>query len=207
MKISLVIVSLTIAVLSGLNYSLNYAAGSDSDSDSDVSAGSNGTLWDKFTPQNVEVKAGETVTWRNTMGVSEPHSVSFILDPDYFAPFLAPFSISNLTELKSLLPNPNIDANVVDQNGTRAVIVDNARSTMPVVVDSTGNNATYLTINSEYSMDGSEKYVNSGWMWPEGLAPPGAPPISSFAVIFEKPGTYDYICSVHPWMTGTVTVR
>jgi hypothetical protein len=27
-------------------------------------------------------------------------------------------------------------------------------------------------------MDGTEMYVNSGWMWPEGQNPPEAPPIT-----------------------------
>lgn len=203
MKITLVILSLTISVLFGFNYFLNHVVASESM----VSVGGNGTLWDSFTPQNVEVKVGETVTWRNPMVVSEPHTVTLILDPDYFAPPATPFMISNSTELKSLLPNPNIDPLVVDHNGTRAVIVENARSYNPVVVDSTGENVTYLPFNSEYSMTGTEKYVNSGWIWPEGLAPPGTPPISNFTLTFEKPGTYNYICSIHPWMTGTVTVN
>ena len=204
MKIVLVILSLTIAILSGFNYSLNDVAASDSM----VSVGGNGSLWDSFTPQDVEIKAGESVTWRNPMIVSEPHTVTFIMDKDYYPPPATPFSISNLTELKSLLPNPNIEPLVVpDQNGTTAVIVDNARQYSPVTIDSTGNNVTYLPINTEYSMDGTEKFVNSGWMWPEGLAPPGAAPISSFAVTFEKLGTYNYICAIHPWMTGTVTVK
>ena len=62
-----------------------------------------------FTPQNVEIKVGESVTWRNPMTVSEPHTVTFIIDKDYFPPPATPFRISNLTELKSLLPNPNIE--------------------------------------------------------------------------------------------------
>lgn len=65
---------------------------------------------------------------------------------------------------------------------------------------------TYLEINQNYTMTGTEKFVNSGWIWPEGLAPPGVPPISSFTITFENPGTYDYICVIHPWMTGVVTV-
>jgi plastocyanin len=56
-------------------------------------------------------------------------------------------------------------------------------------------------------MDGTESYVNSGWIWPQGQIPPGAPPITSFTVTFEKPGIYDYVCTVHPWMTGTVMVK
>ncbi|MBI5859233.1 MAG: cupredoxin domain-containing protein [Nitrosarchaeum sp.] len=29
---------------------------------------------------------------------------------------------------------------------------------------------------------------------------------SSFNYKFDKTGTYDYFCMVHPWMTGKVTV-
>ncbi len=28
-----------------------------------------------------------------------------------------------------------------------------------------------------------------------------------FSVTFAKPGTYNYFCSLHPMMTGTVTVQ
>lgn len=29
----------------------------------------------------------------------------------------------------------------------------------------------------------------------------------SASISFDKPGSYDYICTVHPYMTGTVTVN
>jgi hypothetical protein len=64
-----------------------------------------------------------------------------------------------------------------------------------------------LPPNSNYTMDGTESYVNSGFIFPVGQAPPGMPPISTFTVTFEKPGTYEYLCALHPWMTGTVSVR
>ncbi|MGH8616323.1 MAG: cytochrome D1 domain-containing protein [Burkholderiales bacterium] len=32
-------------------------------------------------------------------------------------------------------------------------------------------------------------------------------PGAAFSRVFEQPGTYDYVCSVHPYMTGKVTVR
>lgn len=65
---------------------------------------------------------------------------------------------------------------------------------------------TSLELNQNYTMTGTEKFVNSGWIWPEGLAPSGVPSISSFTNTFENPGTYDYICVIHPWMTGIITV-
>jgi hypothetical protein len=52
-------------------------------------------------------------------------------------------------------------------------------------------------------MDGTESYLNSGWLWPEGQSRPGGSPITKFTVTFEKPGTYTYVCNVHPWMTGS----
>lgn len=38
------------------------------------------------------------------------------------------------------------------------------------------------------------------------LGPP-FPPVSSFTVTFEEPGTYPYFCAIHPWMVGQVIVR
>jgi plastocyanin len=76
---------------------------------------------------------------------------------------------------------------------------------MPTIIDSEGN-VTYLPPNSNYTVTGTEKYINSGWIWPEGQVPPGLPPIDSFVLTFENAGTYEYICVVHPWMAGDVVV-
>ena len=73
-------------------------------------------------------------------------------------------------------------------------------------IDSIGNNLTHLESNENYSMTGTEKFVNSGWIWPEGMGPPGLAPINSSTVTFGKPGTYDYVCVIHPRMNGVVTV-
>jgi hypothetical protein len=59
MKIMLAIIFLTTAVLAGFLYLLNDVNASDMK----VPAGGNGTLWDSYTPKNVEIKAGESVTW------------------------------------------------------------------------------------------------------------------------------------------------
>jgi plastocyanin len=52
--------------------------------------------------------------------------------------------------------------------------------------------------NVDYTMNGSEKYVNSGWLLPKGQEQlyPGSG--NTFTVTFQEPGTYDYICILHP---------
>ena len=204
MKIPLAVlfVFATTTILTASSYFLNNVNASDSV----VTMGGNGSSWDAITPKNTEIKAGDTVTWRNPMVVSEPHTVSFLKNQSYYPPPAMPVPLGlNSTDLKSD-PDANFDPLVITaQNGTKSVIVDNAQHYNPVTVSS-GYNVTYLPINANYTLTGTEKFVSSGWMWPDGLAPKGAPPIKSFSVTFEKPGTYDYICIIHPWMNGVVTV-
>jgi plastocyanin len=163
-----------------------------------------------FLPPNIEVKVGESVQWINPTEVAEPHSVTFLKDKKYFAEFAAPFRVANSTDFQPLVSNSNSEPVFLPgQPGetTKTVVTVNARAVIPAVLDSSGEKVSYLEPNSNYTMNGTESYVNSGWLWPEGQAPPGGPPISKFTVTFEKSGTYPYLCNVHPWMTGSVTVK
>ena len=163
-----------------------------------------------FIPQNVSISAGETVTWVNPTVVSEPHTVSFIKQPYYFPALESPYLIPGDTELTPANPNErNTEPLIIPgQNDTTSntLITANARAYNPVVIDAQ-NNVADLPLNANYTMTGDELYVNSGFMWPEGMNPPGTPPIASFSVTFENPGTYEYICLLHPWMTGRVIVQ
>ncbi|MGD9535321.1 MAG: hypothetical protein AB7V56_16320 [Candidatus Nitrosocosmicus sp.] len=175
-----------------------------------ASAGGDGANWDKYTPQNITINSGESITWTNPMKVTEPHTVTIIKDKEMIPPLLAPFSVSNKTELTAAIQSPNVEPTILpdaSNSSNKIVIVDNLRASAPVVVDSTGTNVTHLPPNSNYSFSGEESYVNSGWMFPKGEVPPGASPITSFTVTFENPGTYYYICVLHPWMSGTVNVN
>jgi plastocyanin len=58
-----------------------------------------------FNPQNVSIKLGETVTWKNPTIVSEPHTVSFLKQQDYFANVESPYLIANGTELTPANPD------------------------------------------------------------------------------------------------------
>jgi plastocyanin len=175
-----------------------------------VRAGGGGAIapTTQFFPRVAEIKVGETVNWISPTSVSEPHTVTFVSDDAMYADFAAPFVVSgsNVT-LMSVDPNVNAEPlTMPGPNGTTVVVAINSRSLNPLVINASGN-VTALQPNGSYNMDGTEKYVNSGWMWPQGQEPPGFPPINTFSIKFTKAGTYTYICEVHPWMAGQVVVK
>jgi plastocyanin len=161
-----------------------------------------------FVPQRIEIKAGQAINWYNPTPVEEPHTVTILKNSSLLPLFAAPYAVPAATEFKALLPVPNIEPLIIPSNdtATQTLVVANARSFNPTVIDATGQNVTYLPPNANYAMDGTESFINSGWIWPEGQVPLGAPPITGFTVTFEKPGIYDYVCAIHPWMTGSVVV-
>jgi len=170
-----------------------------------------------FSPQQVQIKAGQSVTWYNPTPVPEPHTVTFVLNNNnnksYAADLIAPFTISssttNSTQIMPLIPNSNSEPLMTPDNN--AIIAINKRAYNPVVVieDSTtgGKNVTYMKQNANYSMSGTEDYVNSGWLLPKGQENlyPGSG--NTFTMTFQKAGTYDYLCLIHPYMTGRVIVK
>jgi plastocyanin len=175
-----------------------------------------------FSPQQVQIKAGQSITWYNPTPVPEPHTVTFVLNNNndndnksYAADLIAPFTISsstttNSTQIMPLIPNSNSEPLMTPDNN--AIIAINKRAYNPVVVieDSTttgGNNVTYMKQNTNYSMSGTEDYINSGWLLPKGQENvyPGSG--NTFTMTFQKAGTYDYLCIIHPYMTGRVIVN
>jgi plastocyanin len=92
----------------------------------------------------------------------------------------------------------------VFDNTTRVngFVPSNQRTFSPAVIDS-GNITTIYPPNASLTIIGTEKYVNSGWMFPRGPLPGSS---STFRVTFEKVGTYNYDCLLHPWMDGKVVV-
>ena len=176
-----------------------------------------------FSPQQVQIKTGQSITWYNPTPVPEPHTVTFVLNNNnndndnksYAADLIAPFTISsssttNSTQIMPVIPNSNSEPLMTPDNN--AIIAINKRAYNPVVVieDSTttgGNNVTYMKQNTNYSMSGTEDYVNSGWLLPKGQENvyPGSG--NTFTMTFQKAGTYDYLCIVHPYMTGRVIVK
>jgi plastocyanin len=158
-----------------------------------------------YSPKEVEILSGQSVTWYNPTAVAEPHTVSFIFDNKAKADLVAPFVIpTNSTKLSPLIPNSNTEALLTPDN--TAIIAVNKRVFNPVVIDS-NDKVIPIEENANYTLTGTEKYVNSGWLLPNGLeqAYPGSG--NSFTVKFQNAGNYNYLCLIHPYMTGTVTVK
>lgn len=162
-----------------------------------------------YNPQMVQVRTGDTVVWNAVTPVPEPHTVSFVLDnktmtsPD--VPFAATASLPTLTAVP---PGSNGQPTVMpSQQGNGEIIVGaNARANLPTIIDKTGS-PRMINSTIPYHTDGTEKYINSGILVekPQEQFFPGSS--NSFAITFEKSGTYDYTCLFHPWMTGQVVVK
>jgi plastocyanin len=119
---------------------------------------------------------------------------------------VAPFALNlNSTQFKAL--HPSSDNEPVKVPGKSVVVVAvNARSYNLTVIDSQGN-VKHSPPNTSYTMNGSEKYVNSGGCFQKGQEQDFPGSSKTFTVTFQKAGTYNYVCILHPWMQGLVTVK
>jgi hypothetical protein len=101
------------------------------------------------------------------------------------------------------MPDPSIEPTILPKDpaikdNNKVIIMDNSGATSSVARDSIGKNLMYLPPNSNYSMSGNERYVNTGVVIPKGPSPPGTPELNEFMITFENPGTYNtHVYSIH----------
>jgi len=160
----------------------------------------------EYYPQNLEIKVGDSVKFYNPTKVPEPHTVTFTMDTNYTAMLEGLYPLKTIDSV-AVLPNEiNSEPLVVPlDEKSKAIVAINARGFFPYVIDSSGNN-TNLGPNASYSMDGSEKYVSSGWLVPKAYLNEIPGSSETFIVKFEKSGTFAYNCVLHPWMSGQIHV-
>jgi plastocyanin len=170
--------------------------------------GGNSTLpYTIFNPQSVQVKAGQSVMWYNPSKVGEPHTVTFALDNKTKPDLSATFAVKNSSRFTPVPSNSTSKPVIIPnhQNPSMTMILgSNAVASNPVVIDSAGN-LKHLGHNAVYSVKGNEKLVNSGLVFPNKMGPPNGS--TSFTLTFEKAGTYNYYCILHPWQKGKVVVQ
>ena len=117
------------------------------------------------------------------------------------------FSVKNSSKFTPIPPNSNSQPVVMSNNSSKDtvnILGSNARASNSVAIDSSGK-VIQLGHNAVYKMKGDEKYVNSGLLFPKGMGPPDG--TTSFTVSFDKAGTYNYYCILHPWQKGTIIVK
>ena len=161
----------------------------------------------QFFPSDIEAKVGQNITWYNPSEVPVLHTITFVLDNKYKAGVFAPFSVPNSTRIISIPPGSNSDPTLVPaRNGTGTIIGVNGRAFNSIVIDSAGN-TKLMSPNANYTVNGDEKYINSGFLLPKGQekAFPGSS--NRFTIAFNKVGKYDYFDIFHPGMTGRIVVK
>jgi hypothetical protein len=105
-----------------------------------------------------------------------------------------------------------IDSSSQKAQNDKVARVDVNAEILPTVISANGSITNLYPYGNlagdgaQYNFTGTEKYVNSGFIWPEGHVQKGFPNITSFTVQFEKQGVYHFQCLIHPEMRGNVTV-
>ena len=195
-----------------------------------IGEGSNDTIQHyTYTPQTVEINAGDSVTWYSPSESSDIHTVSFRGDPSILPSILLPFSVpSGATDFEPMPPfNQGEPVIIPAPDGGEAIVALNKQTWYPAVIG-VNNQTTYLNgTDIQVTLNSTLKWVNSGVIVPqlppsggaqpnstetgttggEQIVGPPFPPVSSFTVTLQEPGTYPYYCAIHPWMGGEVIVR
>jgi plastocyanin len=138
-----------------------------------------------FLPEKVRIRVGDTVTW-NMEG--DIHTVSFITGTRPAGPVISSSQAPPGEVLPRIpLPVPGGPQGVTMMNP--ALVFPTRKADQPV---------------EKYSGTG---FVNSGMMSKTPVFP-GTPPIQTFSVTFDMPGTFQYVCLLHQefGMRGTVEV-
>jgi plastocyanin len=171
----------------------------------DAGGGNATTPLNIFHPKNITINESANIKWQNpTLGIQYPHTVTFIrADSNLTIPNIS-FNLSNYSSL--------IEAKSQNAQNDKAAAVDVNAEILPTVISANGsitNLDPYGNLGGDgarYNFTGTENYVNSGFIWPEGDVPKGFANIISFTVQFEKQGVYHFQCLIHPEMRGNVTV-
>jgi len=133
-----------------------------------VGEGSNATVQHyTFTPQSVEINAGESVTWFSPAELVDFHTATFVLDQNLVSELLLPFAVPANTDFELIPPfNAGEPLTIPTPDGRQAILAANKVAWHPSVIDA-NNQITYLNgTDIEYTVDGTEKVINTGIIQP-----------------------------------------
>jgi plastocyanin len=204
---TIVIANMTLAQSNSTGSSNGTPPASSASSVQVQAGGGNSTLpYTVYTPQTAQIKTGQSVMWYNPSVAPEPHTVTFALDNNTRPQLSATFAVKNSSNFMPIINFTSEPVIIPNRNNpsTTLILGSNAIASNAVVLDSAGN-VKHLGKNAAYSVKGDERLVNSGMLFPKGMGPPNGS--TTFTLTFEKAGTYDYYCILHPWQKGKVVVQ
>jgi plastocyanin len=138
-----------------------------------VGPGSTPTVQDyTFSPQTVEINAGESVTWFSPAELLDFHTATFLLDQNVISELLVPFAVPEDTDFE-LLPPFNVgDPFIIPTpDGREAILGANKQLWYPSAVDANNQTSFLNGTDIQYTMDGTEKLINSGIIQPPIIIP------------------------------------
>jgi plastocyanin len=144
-----------------------------------IAEGSNATVqYYTFTPQSVEINAGDSVTWFSPAELSDIHTVTFVQDPSIISDILLPFAVpagGGATDFELLPPfNSGEPLIIPTPDGREAIVVLNKHAWYPAVVGA-NNQATYLEgTDIQTTLNSTVRALNSGIILPP-MPPTGGP--------------------------------
>jgi len=112
--------------------------------------------------EKVQITPGQSITWVNPTTAGEPHTVTFVLDNKTTTGVVSALGVPNGAQFTPIPPGS--DNQPVMMPIKSVVIALNARSYIPTIIDSHGNVKMFAPPNAKYTLSGTEKYVNSGWI-------------------------------------------
>jgi plastocyanin len=172
-----------------------------------VGEGNNTVSITKYFPDYVEITVGDSITWYNGVDVPNPHTVTFVRNLNNIEKIGVPFYVPNNTKFVPVLNNLGEPLEENTSNGTKVVMMLNARALTPTVITS-DDRVMKLKKDSVYTYNGSEKFINSGPLLSLDKEQNFDYSFStSFTVVFNKPGFFEYTCLFHPWMIGKLLVK
>jgi plastocyanin len=91
-----------------------------------------------------------------------------------------------------------VRAATADGASPAQIVIQNFRFDPPTISVPVGTTVTWTNHDEE---------IHSLFSTQGGFSSPGLDSNQQFSFRFEKPGTYEYRCALHPQMTGTIVVR
>ncbi|HEX7032814.1 MAG TPA: hypothetical protein VF172_07435 [Nitrososphaera sp.] len=135
----------------------------------EIGRGSNLTIqYYTYSPQTIEIGAGESVTWYADSEFMDIHTVTFVLDDSIISDLLLPFTVPEGADLELVTPfNLGEPVIIETPDGREAIVAINKDVFYPAVVG-TNNRTTFLNVSEtmQYTMNGTERALNSGVIVP-----------------------------------------